>query len=125
MRRPLRTTLGVGVSAALAAVLTLPVAAAPSQASTQPARVQDFLAAQLGKLGPLGQATVLVHGTDLTAAKRAVGASGLTTATTFARIGVVDTLAKAYLPFASGLAVYVLMAAVLLWRPTGLFARAA
>jgi len=40
-------------------------------------------------------------------------------------IGVVDTLAKAYLPFASGLAVYVLMAAVLLWRPTGLFARAA
>lgn len=39
-------------------------------------------------------------------------------------IGTVDTLAKAYLPFASGLAVYVLMAAVLLWRPTGLFARA-
>ena len=89
MRRPLRTTLGVGVSAALAAVLTLPVAAAPSLASTQPARVQDFLAGQLGKLGPLGQATVLVHGTDLAAAKRAVGASGLTTATTFGRIGVV------------------------------------
>ena len=40
-------------------------------------------------------------------------------------IGVVDTLAKAYLPFASGLAIYVLMAAVLLWRPTGLFARTA
>ena len=39
-------------------------------------------------------------------------------------IGVVDTLAKAYLPFAAGLAVYALMAAVLLWRPTGLFARA-
>ena len=39
-------------------------------------------------------------------------------------IGTVDTLAKAYLPFASGLAIYVLMAAVLLWRPTGLFARA-
>ena len=89
MRRPLRTTLGVGVSAALAAVLTLPVTAAPSQASTQPARVQDFLAGQLGKLGPLGKATVLVHGTDLAAAKRAVGASGLTTSTTFGRIGVV------------------------------------
>ncbi len=89
MRRPLRTTLGVGVSAALAAVLTLPVTAAPSQASTQPARVQDFLAGQLGKLGPLGKATVLVHGTDLAAAKRAVGASGLTTSTTFDRIGVV------------------------------------
>src|SRR5918997_6667160 len=40
-------------------------------------------------------------------------------------IGVVDTLAKAYLPIASGLAVYVLMAAVLLWRPTGLFTRTA
>jgi serine protease AprX len=89
MRRPLRTTLGVGVSAALAAVLTLPVTAAPSQASTQPARVQDFLAGQLGKLGPLGKATVLVHGTDLAAAKRAVGASGLTTSTTFDKIGVV------------------------------------
>jgi serine protease AprX len=89
MRRPLRTTLGVGVSAALAAVLTLPVMAAPSQASTQPARVQDFLAGQLGKLGPLGKATVLVHGTDLAAAKRAVGASGLTTSTTFDKIGVV------------------------------------
>ena len=89
MRRPLRTTLGVGVSAALAAVLTLPVTAAPSQASTQPARVQDFLAGQLGRLGPLGEATVLVHGTDLAAAKRAVGASGLTTSTTFGKIGVV------------------------------------
>lgn len=39
-------------------------------------------------------------------------------------IGLVDTMAKAYLPFASGLAVYAIMAAVLLWRPTGLFARA-
>jgi serine protease AprX len=89
MRRPLRTTLGVGVSAALAAVLTLPVTAAPSQASTQPARVQDFLAGQLSKLGPLEKATVLVHGTDLAAAKQAVGASGLTTSTTFGKIGVV------------------------------------
>ena len=39
-------------------------------------------------------------------------------------IGTVDTMAKAYLPVGSGLAVYVIMAAVLLWRPTGLFARA-
>ncbi len=39
-------------------------------------------------------------------------------------IGVVDTMAKAYLPVGSGLAIYVIMAAVLLWRPTGLFARA-
>jgi branched-chain amino acid transport system permease protein len=38
-------------------------------------------------------------------------------------IGLVDTLGKAYLPGVSGLAVYVLMAGVLLWRPSGLFAR--
>ncbi|MGG5818951.1 branched-chain amino acid ABC transporter permease [Falsiroseomonas sp. HW251] len=37
-------------------------------------------------------------------------------------IGLVDTLGKAYMPGVSGLAVYVLMAAVLLWRPSGLFA---
>ncbi|MFT8243710.1 branched-chain amino acid ABC transporter permease [Roseomonas sp. BN140053] len=39
-------------------------------------------------------------------------------------IGMVDTLGQAYLPGAAGLSVYVIMAAVLLWRPTGLFARA-
>ena len=35
-----------------------------------------------------------------------------------------DTLGKAYVPQAAGTAIYVLMAAVLLWRPAGLFARA-
>ena len=40
-------------------------------------------------------------------------------------IGLVDTLGKAYLPEVAGLAVYVLMAAVLLVRPAGLFARGA
>ena len=39
-------------------------------------------------------------------------------------IGIVDTMAKAYLPVGSGLAIYAIMAAVLIWRPTGLFARA-
>lgn len=39
-------------------------------------------------------------------------------------IGIVDTMAKAYVPVGSGLAIYAIMAAVLLWRPTGLFARA-
>lgn len=38
-------------------------------------------------------------------------------------IGLVDTLGKAYAPAVAGLAVYVLMAAVLLVRPHGLFAR--
>lgn len=38
-------------------------------------------------------------------------------------IGLVDTLGKAYAPEVAGLAIYVLMAGVLLWRPAGLFAR--
>jgi branched-chain amino acid transport system permease protein len=40
-------------------------------------------------------------------------------------IGLVDTLGKAYLPGVAGLAIYVLMALVLLYRPTGLFGRGA
>lgn len=39
-------------------------------------------------------------------------------------VGMVDTLAKAYVPAGAGLAIYLLMAAVLLVRPAGLFARA-
>lgn len=38
-------------------------------------------------------------------------------------IGLIDTLGKAYLPQAAGVAVCAIMAAVLLWRPTGLFGR--
>ena len=38
-------------------------------------------------------------------------------------IGLIDTLGKAYVPQAAGTAIYVLMAAVLLFRPNGLFAR--
>ena len=38
-------------------------------------------------------------------------------------VGIVDTFGKAWLPVGSGLPVYVLMAAALLWRPRGLFAR--
>jgi branched-chain amino acid transport system permease protein len=40
-------------------------------------------------------------------------------------LGLVDTLGAAYAPRAAGLVVYVLMAAVLLWRPAGLFGRRA
>jgi len=38
-------------------------------------------------------------------------------------IGLIDTLGKAYVPQAAGTAIYVLMAAVLLVRPAGLFAK--
>ena len=34
-------------------------------------------------------------------------------------IGLIDTLGKVYVPQTAGTAVYVLMAAVLLWRPDG------
>ena len=36
-------------------------------------------------------------------------------------IGMIDTLGKGYFPAVSGIAIYILMAVVLLWRPTGLF----
>jgi branched-chain amino acid transport system permease protein len=39
-------------------------------------------------------------------------------------IGLIDTLGKAYVPGLAGLAVFGMMALVLLWRPTGLFSRA-
>ena len=38
-------------------------------------------------------------------------------------IGIVDTLGKVLVPKGASLAIYVLMAAVLLWRPSGLFGR--
>ena len=40
-------------------------------------------------------------------------------------IGMIDTMGKAYAPKVAGLAIYVLMAAVLLWRPSGLFGQRA
>ena len=36
-------------------------------------------------------------------------------------VGVVDTFGKVLIPQAAGVAIYVLMAAILLWRPEGLF----
>jgi branched-chain amino acid transport system permease protein len=40
-------------------------------------------------------------------------------------IGLVDTLGKAYAPKVAGLSIYMLMAIVLLWRPSGLFGQRA
>jgi branched-chain amino acid transport system permease protein len=39
-------------------------------------------------------------------------------------VGVVDTFGKVFFPQAAGMLVYVLMAAILLWRPEGLFRHA-
>jgi branched-chain amino acid transport system permease protein len=38
-------------------------------------------------------------------------------------IGLVDTFGKVFVPDYAGIAIYVLMAAILLWRPEGLFRR--
>ena len=39
-------------------------------------------------------------------------------------IGLVDTFGKVLVPQAAGVSIYVVMAAILLWRPEGLFKRA-
>ena len=39
-------------------------------------------------------------------------------------VGIVDTFGKVLFPQAAGVLVYVLMAAILLWRPEGLFRHA-
>jgi subtilisin family serine protease len=72
-----RAAAGVVAGAMLAA------AAVPS-----PAGVQAFLAEQLGTVGSDVPITVLVHGTDIAAARSAVAASGMRPVTEFEQIGV-------------------------------------
>lgn len=85
--RQTRRLLGVGsVSAVVAAaLLASPAQAAPA---ASPAPVQDFLAGQLGTLAAATPTTVLVHGTDIDAARAAVRATGMRPVTEFERIGV-------------------------------------
>jgi subtilisin family serine protease len=83
-----RRVLGAGGLALLAAAaFSLPAHAAPSPAPLAP--VQDFLAGQLGTLTAADPTTVLVHGTDIAAARAAVDATGMRPVTEFERIGVV------------------------------------
>ena len=86
MSRSSRRILGVvsGAAVAAAALAGTPAHAAPSAG---PAPVQDFLAAELA--GLTGSTTLMVHGTDLAAARAAVGATGMRTVTEFEKIGVV------------------------------------
>lgn len=81
-------------AAVAAAGLTLLALAAPASGSVLPggsalAPVQPWLSQQLAGLDAATPTTVLVHGTDLEAARSAVRAAGLTTNTSFDRIGVV------------------------------------
>jgi subtilisin family serine protease len=88
MRPPfrLRRAVAAGAAASLLAVaFTTPVHAQ----QTASAPVQPLLSRQLNQLVTLQRATVLVHGTDLAAAKQAVKASGLRQLTSYDKIGVV------------------------------------
>src|SRR3954469_4973099 len=83
-----RRVLGVGslTAVAAAAVIASPAQAAPS--SPSPAPVQGFLADQLTTLAGATPTTVLVHGTDIAAARAAVTATGMRPVTEFEQIGV-------------------------------------
>jgi subtilisin family serine protease len=83
MNRSIRRALGVGSLSVVAAALV----AAPAQAAPSAAPVQDVLAQQLSTLS--GATTLMVHGTDIAAARAAVDATGMRTVTEFERIGVV------------------------------------
>jgi serine protease AprX len=83
MRRSVRL-LAAAVLTTAALTPTLPAQAAPSGAD-----LSDHLAEELPTLGLLERTTVLVHGTDLAAADRAVARTGMTETMSFDRIGVV------------------------------------
>jgi subtilisin family serine protease len=88
MKPSLRRTLAVGgLSVVTAGLLAAPAQAAPTGGALAP--VQDHLAGQLGTLGAAAPTTVLVHGTDVAAARAAVVATGMRRVTEFERIGVV------------------------------------
>ena len=83
-----RTVALVGGAALVAGALVTgaPASAAPT---APPAPVQEFLADQLDVLAAASPTTVLVHGTDVAAARAAVASTGMTAVTEFERIGVV------------------------------------
>jgi subtilisin family serine protease len=83
-----RRALGVGSLAALVAGVLAATPAQAAPATTALAPVQAFLAHQLAGLGAAVPTTVLVHGTDIAAARSAVSATGMREITEFRRIGV-------------------------------------
>lgn len=91
MRRSARAPLGICLTAVvIGAAFSVPAqSAGGTVADESPAAVQDYLAGQLATLDSSTPATVLVHGTTLTAAEDAVEAAGLTRVTSFDRIAVV------------------------------------
>jgi subtilisin family serine protease len=86
-----RRALGVGgLSAIVVAALAItPAHAAPATGpSASLAPVQGYLAGHLAALGAGAPTTVMVHGTDIAAARSAVAATGMRLVTEYQRIGV-------------------------------------
>jgi serine protease AprX len=77
-----------GLSAIVAGALVVTPAHAAPALTADAAPVQDFLAGQLATLDGAAVTTVMVHGTDIAAARAAVDASGMRLVTEFERIGV-------------------------------------
>ncbi|MCW2618641.1 MAG: exported protein of unknown function, putative Peptidase domain [Modestobacter sp.] len=86
--RPFRPRRAIGVVGGAALVAAALATTSPAAAAPSPAPVQDFLAGQLGGLAAAVPTTVLVHGTDIDAARAAVAATGMRPVTEFEQIGV-------------------------------------
>ena len=94
MRRSSRLVAAAALAVA-ALTPTLPTTGAHAALPGVKANVSDFLAQQLTALDAGEKATVMVHGTDLAAADRAVTAAGMTRTMSFDKIGVVVARATA------------------------------
>ncbi|HEY3558865.1 MAG TPA: S8 family serine peptidase [Kribbella sp.] len=84
-----RSLIAAAAAGLLTCAVVTPVHA--QETASPPAPIQAFLGRQLDRLGalPLQRTTVLVHGTDLAAARHAVRSSGLRQLTSYDKIGVV------------------------------------
>ncbi|HET6694514.1 MAG TPA: S8 family serine peptidase [Pedococcus sp.] len=89
MRTLTRSRAAVAAAGLVALALAAPASASILPGGSDLAPVQPWLASRLGVLAAATPTTVLVHGTDLAAARSAVRAAGLTANTSFDRIGVV------------------------------------
>lgn len=89
MRTLTRSRAAVAAAGLVALALAAPASASILPGGSDLAPVQPWLASRLGVLAAATPTTVLVHGTDLAAARSAVRAAGLTAITSFDRIGVV------------------------------------
>ena len=89
MRTLTRSRAAVAAAGLAALALAAPASASILPGGSDLAPVQPWLASRLGVLAAATPTTVLVHGTDLAAARSAVRAAGLTANTSFDRIGVV------------------------------------